>query len=96
MSNPIPKYQFKAQSIIDAGRTTRTNIDVIRKWLSENPGIPKLSDEQVVLFLLSCSNNINLTMKTILSYYKDKYNSPELFSNRDPTDETLISNFDVV
>lgn len=96
MSNPIPPFEFETQCVIDSGRTKKNHINEIKAWLNENLQIPRQCDQQVVLFLLSCNNDIELTKKTILNYYKDKCNAPELFCNRDPADEGFLANFNVV
>lgn len=96
MSNSIPKYEFQLKNIFELDRTSETNIETIRLWLNENKQIPQQSDHQIVLFLLSCQNDIKLTTKTILNYYKDKHNAPEFFTNRDPTSENFKKHFQVV
>lgn len=78
----IPKHGFKADEIINQGRTTKSKIEEIRKWLSQNKHIPPMSDEQITLFLIACSNVIENTEITIQNYFRMKSCSPELFSNR--------------
>lgn len=79
----IPQYAFKADDVVKSGRTTKSNVEDIRKWLKFKPNIPELSDEQIVLFLIACENIIETTQYTIECYFKYKSASPELFSNRD-------------
>ncbi|CAG9831433.1 unnamed protein product [Diabrotica balteata] len=79
----IPQHDFKAEDLIREGRTTKSNVEEIRKWLSFNTKIPPVSDEQIVLFLLACNNDLEQTKHTIESFFQIKASSPELFTNRD-------------
>ncbi|CAH1118370.1 unnamed protein product [Phaedon cochleariae] len=83
MTSVIPKYGFKAEDLIKEGRTTKSKIEEIRKWLNYTTNIPPMSDEQIVLFLIACKNVTELTQITIESYFKQKHASPELFADRD-------------
>ncbi|XP_023310172.1 retinaldehyde-binding protein 1-like isoform X2 [Anoplophora glabripennis] len=85
----IPQHAFKAEDIIKSGRTTRSNVDDIKKWLKFKPYIPELSDEQIVLFLIACQNNIEVTQYTIECYFNYKFSYPEMFSNRDVDSEQM-------
>ncbi|KAJ8910508.1 hypothetical protein NQ315_012355, partial [Exocentrus adspersus] len=78
----IPQYVFRAEDLIKAGRTTRSNIDDIRKWLKFKPNIPEMSAEQIVVFLIACDNIIENTQYTIESYFRYKSTCPELFQGR--------------
>ncbi|KAJ8971177.1 hypothetical protein NQ317_013372 [Molorchus minor] len=78
------QYQFTPDQIISEGRTTQKNINTIKTWLSNlhDKDIPKIQDEVVVLFLLSCLNDIDLTKRTVISYYKCKKAGPEIYDDR--------------
>lgn len=79
------EFQWTPEEIIAEGRTTRENLETIRKWRSNlnDKNIPlKIQDEMIVLFLLSCCNDIDLTKNTIVSYYKCKKNGPEIYDDR--------------
>lgn len=79
------EFQWTPEDIIEEGRTTRENLETIRTWLSnlrdENLP-PKIQDEMIVLFLLSCCNDIDLTKNTVISYYRCKKNGPEIYDDR--------------
>lgn len=79
---PLPQFKFSAKDLIAEGRTSQRDVDEMRSWLATQE-LPKLSDEQVVIFLLSCNNDHDGTKKTIEAYYKSRKNGPELFDNRD-------------
>lgn len=79
----IPQYGFKAEEIIKQGRTTKFNIEEIKKWLSLKRNIPPMADEQIVLFLIACNNVIETTQVTIENFFKMKSSAPELFAKRD-------------
>lgn len=82
-------FKFSVIDIIDQGRTTSKDIDLIKEWnmnLKEKC-IPILSNELVTIFLLSCSNDINHTKKTIENYYKIKQLAPVLFNDRNTDSE---------
>ncbi|XP_066260089.1 alpha-tocopherol transfer protein-like isoform X2 [Euwallacea similis] len=76
-------YQFTSQDIVKQGRTTQEHIDTIRAWLNsmQSKSLPEIQDELIVIFLLSCENDIPLTKNTITMYYKCKKNGPEIFDN---------------
>lgn len=79
------EYQFTPQEIIAQGRTTEENLSVIRNYveqLNQKPVPKKIQDEMLVLFLLSCKNDIELTKKTIVCFYECKRNGPEIFDDR--------------
>lgn len=78
----IPKHGFKAEEIVKQGRTTNTKIEEIKKWLTLQSHIPAISDEQIVLFLIACNNDIEHTKNTIENYFRIKYSAPELFTKR--------------
>ncbi|KAF5273601.1 hypothetical protein FQR65_LT04600 [Abscondita terminalis] len=75
------KLGFTADQIVKDGRVTLQQIESVRCW-SVTQNLPKLLDEQIVLFLLSCDNNIELTKNTIISHYAFKHRFPEVFTNR--------------
>lgn len=78
------QYKFSSKTIIEEGRTTKASIDEIQKWLpTETSFLPKVPDEFIVLFLISCNNDIELTKKTIKAYFRIKNRAPEIFSDRD-------------
>lgn len=78
------EYQFTAQNIIDEGRTTQEAIDEIKKWIIESDDLPKSIPEQmIVVFLLSCNNEIEATKATVKAYFYCKKNGPEIHDNRD-------------
>ncbi|XP_057658251.1 alpha-tocopherol transfer protein-like isoform X1 [Diorhabda carinulata] len=79
----IPKHGFKAEDILKENRTTKSNIEDIKNWLSFKRNIPRMSDEQIVIFLLACKNNLDETKITIENFFKYKSTSPEIFMNRD-------------
>ncbi|ERL95671.1 hypothetical protein D910_00099, partial [Dendroctonus ponderosae] len=78
-------FGFTSKEIIDQGRTSRENIDAVKQWLSsvDSAIIPRVQDELVVIFLLSCDNDLPLAQHTITMYYKCKRNSPDIFDNRE-------------
>lgn len=84
-------FLFTPDELIDKGRTTRENIDIIRTWLSnlENKHLPEVQEELIVIFLLSCENDIPLTKNTILMYYQCKKGAPEIFDDRDMEREDI-------
>ncbi|CAH1111796.1 unnamed protein product [Psylliodes chrysocephalus] len=77
------KFQFKVEDLISEGRVNRENFEVIKQWVKDERFVPKdLPDEMIVLFLISCEHNVNMTKNTIMSYFKLKKNAPELHDNR--------------
>ncbi|KAL1501768.1 hypothetical protein ABEB36_007034 [Hypothenemus hampei] len=83
MPDAVVEYNFKAEDMVKAGRTSIYNIDGIREWLKLMPTIPPISDEQIAIFLIACKNDTEATKNCILSFFKYKAGAPELFANRD-------------
>ncbi|CAH0548869.1 unnamed protein product [Brassicogethes aeneus] len=82
-------FDFEAQDVINEGRTSQKAIEEIKTFISNNEDIPTIPDQMIVLFLLSCRNDIEFTEKTIKAYYKCKKNAPEIFDDRDMSKEDL-------
>ncbi|XP_072397561.1 alpha-tocopherol transfer protein-like [Diabrotica undecimpunctata] len=79
------KFKFSASDVVAQKRTTHENISLIKKWLraADEKYVPSsLSDEFIVLFLLSCNNDIEMTKKTVNAYYRLRKEAPELFDDR--------------
>lgn len=88
-------YEFKAQTILEEGRTTQAAINEIGIWLP-TIGFPNLPEELIVIFLISCENNILATQKTIMAYFRIKNAAPDMFDNRDILNEDLKKTMDVM
>lgn len=95
MTDAMPKHNFKVEELIKAGRTTAYNIEAIQEWLEIIGTIPKMSDEQVAIFLLACKNDVEATKKCIVCYFKYKAAAPEIFANRDIDGEEMDDTFNV-
>lgn len=76
-----PNLGFKAQTLIDQGRTTQDNIDKMREWLSTQY-YPNFTDEQIAIFLLASDNNHEVCKETLKAYYRVKMEMKDLFVNR--------------
>lgn len=81
MERPIPKYLFRAEDIISEGRVTSEEISSIKLW-NQGEDLPLLSDEQIILFLLSCENDQDVTKVTIKAHFDLKEKAPDIFINR--------------
>lgn len=77
-----PIFGFTARDIIAEGRIEKLEIYDIRSWLFTQEDIPKLSDEQIVHFLLSCNRNKGATQRTIKEHFKIKRAAPQFFVRR--------------
>jgi len=75
------KYGFTAQQILNEGRIKQEDIDNIKAWLSTQ-NYPELTDEQIILFLLSCYKEQEATRTTIKVFYSTRNGAPNLFDNR--------------
>nr|XP_023012905.1 alpha-tocopherol transfer protein-like isoform X2 [Leptinotarsa decemlineata]XP_023012906.1 alpha-tocopherol transfer protein-like isoform X2 [Leptinotarsa decemlineata] len=78
-------YKWTPEDIFAKGMTTKEDLETIKTWLltlNDEYLPPNIQDHLLVLFLISCVNNIELTKKTILSYYKLKQHAPEIFDDR--------------
>jgi len=66
------------------------DIDALRVWLSQAPHIRSRDDDQfLVTFLRGCKYSLEKAKKKIELYYHARTNTPEFFSNRDPSDKFL-------
>ncbi|XP_017777262.1 PREDICTED: alpha-tocopherol transfer protein-like [Nicrophorus vespilloides] len=89
------RFGFKAEDVIAEGRTTREEIEELRRMLVD-VNVPELTDEQIVLFILSCDRDLKFTVTTVKEYYSARKNGPELFSNRDLERPDLQYQLDVI
>jgi len=66
------------------------DIEALRVWLSQAPHIRSRDDDQfLVTFLRGCKYSLEKAKKKIELYYHARTNTPEFFSNRDPSDKFL-------
>ncbi|KAL1501764.1 hypothetical protein ABEB36_007031 [Hypothenemus hampei] len=86
----LPFY-FTAEEVIKQGRTTQEHVNILKEWLAncDYNFNHSIQDELIVIFLLSCNNDIPLTKNTIKMYYQCKKDSPEIFDNRDMEREEI-------
>ncbi|ENN75018.1 hypothetical protein YQE_08333, partial [Dendroctonus ponderosae] len=89
MASPMVEFNFKAEDLVKAGRTSSYNIDGIRQWLDLLPTIPPLCDEQIAIFLIACKNDTEATKNCILCFFKYKAAAPEIFANREVESDEL-------
>lgn len=69
------------------------DIHILRNPLP--PGTPTdITDKQLCLFLNACDKDIPSTRKVIEAFYKERKNSPEFFSDRDPTSSQITQAFE--
>ncbi|CAF4800679.1 unnamed protein product [Pieris macdunnoughi] len=59
-------------------------IQEVREWMKSQPHLPYISDEFIVLFLHSNYYKVKESETTIEAYFTLRYNTPELFTQRDP------------
>lgn len=78
------EFNFTAEEVINEDRTTLEAVKTIQSWINEkSTNLPKIPDQMIVIFLLSCDNVISATQNTIKAYYTCKKNGPELYDDRD-------------
>lgn len=76
------KFDFTTSELVRDKRTTKAAIEEIRQWMKLE-GLPQIQEEQIILFLLSCDNDIPATQTTILAYYKYSSEATFLLNDRD-------------
>ncbi|XP_030757202.1 alpha-tocopherol transfer protein-like [Sitophilus oryzae] len=91
-------YKFTSEQIVKEGRTSFENIEVVKRWLDsvDDQNIPVIQDELIVIFLLSCDNDIPLTKKTIKMYYQCKKQAPDIFDDKDMSRSDLQKGLNTV
>lgn len=90
-------FNFTVQEIIEQGRVTRQQIDEFKSWLATRTNdYPVLSEEQMVLFLLSCDCDQEASKATVKAHYASKLNVNEFFTDRDVDREELQQQLTVV
>ncbi|KAB0791388.1 hypothetical protein PPYR_03188 [Photinus pyralis] len=72
---------FEEAQIVKDGVVEAEKIRTIDAWL-DGTDIPRLSGEQIILFLASCDNNVELAQDAIGEYYRIKSSTPQLFAER--------------
>nr|XP_022902017.1 alpha-tocopherol transfer protein-like [Onthophagus taurus] len=91
----MPTYGFKSEDIVNSNRITQEEIDEIKEWALTQK-VPRLNDEQVVNFVLSCERNIDLAKNTVIEFYKTRKDYKELFNNRDLDDDDIKSQLEAL
>ncbi|KAK5638469.1 hypothetical protein RI129_012764 [Pyrocoelia pectoralis] len=79
--NAVVKYGFTYRQYVEDNSVNEEDVTHVRNWC-ETQSLPLLSEEQTILFLLSCNNDVALTKRTIEIAFEIKRNSPEIFDNR--------------
>ncbi|KAL3270855.1 hypothetical protein HHI36_021373 [Cryptolaemus montrouzieri] len=82
------EFEFSAAEVIQEGRVRRDDIEEIKIW-AKSVHLSCLTDEQIVLFLLSCQNDLEKTQRTILAHYKAKYISPKISNGKNILSEDM-------
>ncbi|KAF7287662.1 hypothetical protein GWI33_006007 [Rhynchophorus ferrugineus] len=84
-------YKFNIDDVLKENRTSKDNIEFIKDWLckTKHNSIPNIQDELIVIFLLSCDNDLELTKHTIEVHFICKKQCTQLFSERDITRDDL-------
>lgn len=70
------------------------DLDELRDWMSLEPHLPVITDEQLILFLHSCYYDVSRTKDCIEVYYKLRMDTPEVFNDRAlelPDTESILS-----
>ena len=77
-------FKIDLENYIQNGDICQEDIDQLKARLNEtiNAKIPKLSDEQVAIFLNACNRDLDDSYKCILAYFSARKSAPELFNNR--------------
>lgn len=87
---PQLTYNYTVDDLIKNNIIKRCDVEEIKEWLKQQEELPKITEEQIACFLLSCNNKIKETCVTIKAHYNYKKNLPELFNERNlDTDEDV-------
>ncbi|XP_031331831.1 uncharacterized protein LOC116162354 [Photinus pyralis] len=89
------RYGFKVKDLIATARTTEEAVREIQEW-QRSARYPKLSAEQIGLFLVSCGNDRDYAKRTIETYFEIRMNAPEIFYGRHLKNESLIRMGEVI
>ncbi|KAF5285076.1 hypothetical protein FQA39_LY16765 [Lamprigera yunnana] len=77
------KFGFTYDQIKNDGLLQdHSKVNTICKWAEEEEQVPNLTEEQTVLFLLACEEDVGYTKSVILAYYRIKRSSPDIFDDR--------------
>ncbi|KAB0791394.1 hypothetical protein PPYR_03194 [Photinus pyralis] len=82
------KFGFNARDIIREGHVAEDDLRTLRDWLSSTD-LPKLNDEQLVLFLISTNNDVEVCKGTVENYFRCKTAECVLFRDRNVLNEDL-------
>uniref|UniRef100_A0A1Y1N9D0 CRAL-TRIO domain-containing protein n=1 Tax=Photinus pyralis TaxID=7054 RepID=A0A1Y1N9D0_PHOPY len=85
---------FSASDVIKNDTKIWGNLDTIKKWLVQEP-IPKLLDEQILIFLTAAGHDVQTAKNIIKSHYHLKQTRPEIFDGR-TLDEKMRRNLKAV
>ncbi|KAL3270859.1 hypothetical protein HHI36_021377 [Cryptolaemus montrouzieri] len=91
----LPKFGFSARDIIQDKRVSQDEITEIRLWmLSVN--LPVVSEETIVIYIVACKRDLDLTRRAIMAYYLCARKCPEIFDDRDVEQKDLRQAMDTV
>ncbi|KAK5638259.1 hypothetical protein RI129_012554 [Pyrocoelia pectoralis] len=82
---------FSVHDVIRDDKKIISDIDRIKEWLNGET-LPKLLDEQILIFLTSAENDVQIAMKIIKGLYQMKQSRPDVFAARN-INEDMRRNF---
>lgn len=90
-------YNFNADSVIASGRVNQNDFNDLRNLIKDEP-FSIITDEQLILFYLSCDGDPKFTVETIKEYYISRVSGsgPLLFINRRMDRAEFIEQLEVV
>ena len=62
----------------------KEDLKTLREWCEKQPHLPKITDNELVIFLHSNYYLMERTKSTIENYYTSRTHLPEFFATRDP------------
>lgn len=66
------------------------DIKALRNWYQKQPHLPKITDNELAIFLHSNYYRLEPTKVAIDSYFTIRTHVPEFFSNKDPVEDEDI------
>lgn len=74
----------------------KSEVIKVLEWIKKESHLPNLNELEVILFVYSCYNRVELAKQTIDIYYTTRTHCPEFFSNRDINGSDVSNAMNVV
>nr|XP_018914282.1 PREDICTED: alpha-tocopherol transfer protein-like isoform X1 [Bemisia tabaci] len=97
LNEPSHAQLRRMKELYQDPRKTRRDVDEIRKWVSNQPHLPKVTDDKFIEnFLFGCKYDVQKTKTMMDRYFCVRGEKKHFFEGRDPSAPDIAQSFEVV